>query len=400
MSKRVLILGAGYSGLKCALTLEKEIKEKCDAEIIIADKNDYHRLNTQLPGNQLQTTGTKEIRVPLKEVISKKNIKFIHDEVIKIMPRENAVLFKNGKMDYDYLVIALGSEPDNNNIAGLEEHGLDYRLLNSEKALIEHIEECFKAYIDNPFMRDALTFVVGGAGLTGTWLIFKIIGWIKDYTVKYEVPRKYVNIIYIDNALPLMTGYERQLAEDTVRRLLEEDVRIITDYTIGNANMDQVILENGEVIKTRTFVWTGAFRANNVVAQSGLTTVMRGRVKVNRYLQAQDFPNVYVTGDNAFLIDYSEEEIIGPSAHISIESGITAAKNIVAELYYRDPVPFKPLPETANKINFAYEMSGDKKNKSKTKPLVTTSSINGKTPWKYLYSLGGFRMVARKLLKK
>lgn len=395
MTKRIMILGAGYSGLKCALTIEGKIKKNSDAEVLLVDKKDFHHLTTQMPGEGGKGR-TKEVRVPLEEILHRKNIKMIQDEVLRILPAEKSVLLKKGRMDYDYLVVALGAEADHQRTPGLEEYGFDYRLLNSEKVIKEHIENCFELYNNTkPFSRDLLSFVISGGGLTGISLALKLTGWVEELSKGYDVSSKSIKMIYIDKSIPILVGYERQLIENAMIQLTEKGVQIIPDSGIEKIDGRQVRLETGEVIKTRTFIWTGDFNANAVIAASGLPVVVRGRARVNRYLQTPDYEDIYMIGDNAFLIDYAREEIIGPMAHVSIESGSIAAENIYADLYQRDLVSFKVGTEPA----FSMYMTTVPASGSRGRRTAPKKGRAG-FPWKYLYSVGGFGLVARKLLKK
>lgn len=60
MSKKVVILGAGYAGVKTAMTLYKKKKIADDIEIYLIDKNPYHTLLTELhevAGNRIDEDG-------------------------------------------------------------------------------------------------------------------------------------------------------------------------------------------------------------------------------------------------------------------------------------------------------------------------------------------------------
>jgi NADH dehydrogenase FAD-containing subunit len=48
-SNRILILGAGYAGLRCAQVLSKYFVDPGSPEVMLVDRNDYHQIITQLP---------------------------------------------------------------------------------------------------------------------------------------------------------------------------------------------------------------------------------------------------------------------------------------------------------------------------------------------------------------
>ncbi|HJS64953.1 MAG TPA: FAD-dependent oxidoreductase [Nitrososphaeraceae archaeon] len=119
-SKQILILGAGFGGLASANLLRKSLqKEEC--QITVIDKNQYFMMGLV---NLWILNGTRRLensQVALKK-LEAKGIKFLNDEIIMIDPSENSVTTKtnHNKLQYDYLIIALGAELAPKRINGFE----------------------------------------------------------------------------------------------------------------------------------------------------------------------------------------------------------------------------------------------------------------------------------------
>lgn len=397
MAKRIVILGAGYGGVKCALTLEHEAK-KGEVETFLVNKHNYHQFITQLHESAVGLSDERDIRVPLEEIFDNGRVRLIKDEIRRIFPRDNNVVMENGSIDYDYLVVGLGSEPEYFEIPGLEQHSLTLRSLNSAKLIKTHIENNFATYKNQPLHRDLLNIVVGGAGFTGIELAGELADWLPELAEKYDIPQSIVSVTCIEASSSILTGFDRHLVENAYQVLQEKGVRIITDTAIGSITAKEVKLVNGEVLKTRAFIWTGGMRANKIVAQAGFSAMVRGRAKVNQFLQSVDYPNVYIIGDNAFITNPDTGEVMAPTAQIAIQSGYMAAHNILAEIRGESPRIFRPR-ELGRVISLGRNLAVGKFGRRYRTKGRAAGFIKEAIQLKYLYSIGGFRLVAKKFLK-
>ena len=132
-AKQVLILGAGFGGLASANLLRKSLqKEEC--QITVIDKNQYFMMGLV---NLWILSGTRRLensQVALSKLESK-GIKFLNDEIIMIDPSENSVTTKtnHNKLQYDYLIIALGAELAPKRIDGFEDNGSCFNIYDAQQ---------------------------------------------------------------------------------------------------------------------------------------------------------------------------------------------------------------------------------------------------------------------------
>ena len=116
---KIVILGAGYAGLKTAKQLQKK---NVNAEIILINKNEYHYESTQLHEVAAGTEPASKISYNVADVIDSKKVTFIQDTVTLVKKEEKkVVLAKKGEISYDYLVIALGFESETFGIPGVND---------------------------------------------------------------------------------------------------------------------------------------------------------------------------------------------------------------------------------------------------------------------------------------
>ena len=397
MAKRAVVLGAGYGGVKSALTLAEESRDT-ETDITLVNKHSYHQFITELHESATGYLDNNDIRVSLEEIFGDTRVKLVKDTVVRIIPRDNKVVMENETLEYDYLVVGLGSEPEYFDIPGLEQHSMTLRSLNSAKLIKARIENNFATYKTNPIKRHLLTVVVGGAGFTGIEMTGEMADWLPQLAEQYDLSAAAYSLICIEASSSILKGSDKHLIDNSYRVLQEKGVRIITGVAIEEVTENEIRLDSGETIKTNAFIWTGGIRANNVVTQAGFAASVRGRASVNKYLQSVDYPNVYLIGDNAFITTPDTGEVMGPTAQVAIQSGHVAALNVLAEIRGTDPVVFHPR-EMGRVVSLGRKVAvGKIGNKIKPKGRIG-GLMKQAIQWKYLYSIGGFRLVAKKFLK-
>src|SRR5690606_6351710 len=108
---KIVILGAGYGGLITALRLQKELNYN-EADVTLVNKHDYHYFTTNLHMPAAGTDDPENARVKISKIIDEFKVDFVKATVQQIVPQEKKVVLDNGTLSYDYLVVALGGEPE------------------------------------------------------------------------------------------------------------------------------------------------------------------------------------------------------------------------------------------------------------------------------------------------
>lgn len=333
MSKpQIVILGAGFGGLMAVTTLQKQLQET-EAEIILVNKHAYHYQRTWLHQVAGGTLHHNRVRFDIKPLLNQNKVQFVQKTVTKIDPIHKKVIFENNeKLTYDYLVISLGGEQENHGIKGIKEYAFSISSVNSARRIRNHIEDQFKTY-RNHQNDDNLTFVVGGAGLTGIEFLGELTDWVPQLCRKYHVDRKKVKYICVQSSYPLQI-FDHDLAEYAVRTLEKKGVQFILGKRVKECKNDAVLIgkkgeDEVEEIKTGTFIWAAGVRGNKMIEEAGIETTA-GRVKVQPDLRAPDYSDLFIIGDCSLVMDEKTGEPYSPTAQIALQQGITCAKNIIS----------------------------------------------------------------------
>ncbi|NGQ96975.1 NAD(P)/FAD-dependent oxidoreductase [Brevibacillus sp. SYP-B805] len=391
---KIVILGAGYGGLLTTLQLQKKLNYN-EAEVTLVNKHSYHYITTWLHEPAAGTASADHARVDLDRIIDMKKIHFVKGVVQSIDPAEQSVTLENGDvLRYDYLVIGLGSEPETFGIEGLREHAFSIRSINAVRQIREHIEYMFAKYKNEPSRTDYLTFVVGGAGFTGIEFCGELADRVPELCKEFDVDPELVKIYNIEAAPTALPGFDKELVDYAMDVLTRKGIQFRINTPIKQCTPEGVVLATGEEIKAGTVVWTGGVRGNSVVEKSGFE-VMRGRVKVDEYLRAPGYENVFVVGDCALIFN-AEGRPYPPTAQIAVQEGENCGENLVALVRGDHLKPFVPnLQGTLASLGKGEGMGiimGGKKLFGTSAALMKKAS-----DLRYLYKIGGVGLALSKV---
>lgn len=337
----IVILGAGYGGMITATRLSKLLGHN-EANITLVNKHDYHYQTTWLHEPAAGTLSPERTRMPIASVLDLNKIKFVQDIVVEIKAADKKVVLENGELEYDYLVVGLGSEAETFGVPGVHEYAFSKWTVNGAREVKEHIEYMFAKYNNTAEKKDELlTFVVAGAGFTGIEFIGELSERVPELCEHYDIPREKVKLYVIEAAPTALPGFDPELVEYAMNLLESRGVEFKINCPIKEVTETGVSLANGDEIKAETVVWATGVRGSSIIEKSGFEA-MRGRIKVEPDLRAPGYEDVFVIGDCALLINEEINRPYPPTAQIAMQMAEVCAHNIKA-LIKNDPLKtFKP----------------------------------------------------------
>jgi NADH:ubiquinone reductase (H+-translocating) len=330
---KIVIVGAGYGGLMTTVRLQKLIGVN-EADVVLINKNDYHYETTWLHEASAGTLHHDRVRYDIRDVIDRSKVDFVQETVIEINKEDKKVILENGEIDYDYLVIALGGEPETFGIKGLKEYAFGISNVNSSRQLREHIEYQFATYnMEEEKNDDRLSIVVGGAGFTGIEFLGELSNRIPELCHEYDVDFNKVKIICVEAAPTVLPGFDPELVNYAVSQLERKGIEFLIGTAIKECMPDGILVAKGEaeprVIKAGTVVWAAGVRGNSIIEKSGFDA-MRGRVKVQPDLRVPGHDDVFIIGDSSLVINEEINRPYPPTAQIAMQQGEVVARNLAA----------------------------------------------------------------------
>ncbi len=341
----VVILGAGFGGLRAARALAKQ-----PVRVTLVDRNNYHLFQPLL--YQVATAGISpdEIAYPVRAILRRqKNLEFRMAEAKRVNLGAKTLETNTGDMPYDYLILAAGGQTNFFGLDAIARHGFGLKTLTDATNIRNHVLSCFEraAQEPNPDTRRALlTFVVVGGGPTGVecaGAISELIRLVlsKDYPA---LNLKEVRILLLEAADRLVTHLPASLGEETARSLWQKHVEVRFGAAVGDFDGERVTLKGGEVIPTHTVIWGAGVQAASIMDTLGAEQGAQRRVAVLPTLQLKEHPEVFVIGDAALLAG-EDGRPLPMVAPVAMQQAETAADNLVRQMkgealqpfHYQDP---------------------------------------------------------------
>lgn len=336
---RVVIVGAGFGGLWALRSLAQS-----GTEVLVIDSNDYHTFFPLLYQVAAAEIEPEEIVFPIRKLIRKQqNAQFLMDEVLAVDFKAHLVKTRTRVINYDFLILALGSTSYFFGLPGAAEHAFPLRTMEQAIALRNHILQCFEqaTYESDPNKQRLQTFVVVGGGPTGVEFSGALAELVygplkKDY---YGLDPHRVRVVLLEAMDRLLPGLPAKLGQYAEKRLEKMGVEVHVGAAVKEIAEDTVLLKDGTSISEQTVVWTAGVRAVQQIETWGLPTAKNGRIEVLPTLQVPGHPEVYVVGDLAILLD--EQHKLPMVAPVAIQQGTTAAHNVVRQISGQKPSPFQ-----------------------------------------------------------
>jgi NADH dehydrogenase len=232
-------------------------------------------------------------------------------------------------------------------VPGLAEHGRGLKTLPEAIALRNRIIGSLEAAetLEDPAAREAwLTFVFVGAGYAGLEGAAELQDFAADILDYYPRCRTQgVRFVLVEAAERVMGEIPEPLARFATDELRGRGMEIRTSTTLEAVTERSATLSDGEVIPTRTVVWTAGVKPHPVVARLGLPLDPRGRIQTDRTMRVPGVEGVWAIGDAAAVPDPAKRgrQASPPTAQHAIRQGRRVARNVAAALGRGRVQPFR-----------------------------------------------------------
>jgi NADH dehydrogenase len=307
----VLVVGAGFAGYHCLRTLHRRLPPE-EAELVLVNPTDYLLYVPLLPEVAGGVLDPRRVAVSLRGKLPRARLMLGQAVSVDLTGQTCTTVDVEGRqrtLDWDRLVLTSGSVTRLLSIPGVAEHAKGFKSVAEAVYLRDHVLRQLELaeQATDPAERAArMTFVVVGAGYTGT----ELVAQGRQLT---------------EAALRNRPSLSPALA---VLRNRTTEVRLETSVTEVTAT--HVRLKDGTEIPTRTVVWCVGVRPDPLVEALGLS-VEQGRLTVGPTLSVPGHDNVYAAGDVAAVPDfYHPGELTPMTAQHAQRQGRVAGLNLAA----------------------------------------------------------------------
>jgi NADH dehydrogenase len=339
MAWRIVIAGGGFGGFYAARALERLLAAN-SAKVTLVNEANFMLYTPLLPGAAGATLDPRHVVVPLRSQL--RGTDLVIGEVTGGDPAHCTLGVKriDGEqieLDYDQLIVALGSVSRTLPIPGLAKHATGLKSLSDATALRNRVLSCMDIAesLKDPAKRaEYLGFVFVGAGYAGVEGLAELQDFAAQAIELYPRCRaEGMRWVLVEAKDRIMPEVPKGLSEFAARELRTRGIAVRTETTVKEITERDATLSDGERIPARTVVWTAGVKPSPAVSRLGLPLDRGGRVMVDRTMRVDGHERVWAIGDCAAVPDPARQgQPCPPTAQHAIRQGRLVAANVVATL--------------------------------------------------------------------
>ena len=315
MTDDIVVLGSGYAGTGAVKRLEDELDG--DADLTWISDVDHH-LVLHESHRVIRDPSVRDKITFDCESLKAPSTRFINERVDALDTDERTIELADGStVDYDYVLVAFGSQTAFFGIDGLREHSLTLKSLDD--AL--EIHDAVKDAAAEATTEDPAHVVVGGAGLSG----IQSAGEIAQFRDRHRAPIEISLVEGLDNVFP----NNDPVVQAKLTKLLEAaDIDILTGEFIGEVDEETVYVGDDTELDYDVLLWTGG-----ITGQDAAQTVdVEQDERSHRINSEHDFTTsnerVFAIGDAALIDQPGEENPAPPTAQAAWQAAEVAGLNL------------------------------------------------------------------------
>jgi NADH dehydrogenase len=333
---RVVILGAGFGGLTAARALAGK------ADVVLVDR---HNFQTFLPLlYQVSTAGlaADHVVAPIRGALRKTDVKFRMGSPISIDHKNKSVKLDSSEvLEFDHLIIAMGSVTADFGVPGVAEHGLG---MKSVHEAITIRAEVMRRFEDLARFEDEtrLSIAVVGGGPTGVEMA-GALAELKRGPLHNDLAHAadHMDIYLIEAGPRILPMFSEKLSHRATRDLQKLGVHVRTSTAVREIKPRQIIIKDGEPIPAEVTVWAAGVKGEPTAGALNLP-ITGSRIKALPTLQVENYPHIWTVGDisGALAPDGRFYPMVAP---VAMQQGRFVAQQIINLIAGKSLKEFKYL---------------------------------------------------------
>lgn len=350
---RIIVVGGGAGGLELATKLGRTLGRKGRAQVTLVDRKASHLWKPLL---HEVATGSMDAGVDaLSYRAHAKNHSFdfqmgsLQDidrdrKVVKLealYDEHDELLMPERELEYDILVLAIGSTSNDFNTPGVREHCI---FLDSPEQAHR-----FRTEMNNQFLKlhankdqKSVDIAIVGAGATGVELSAELHNAVKELR-NYgfgDLDSSRLNVNLVEAGERILPALPPRISAAAHSELTKLGVNVRTATMVTKADSTGLTTKDGEHIPAQIMVWAAGIKAPDFMKDiAGLETNRINQLVVKPTLQTTRDEDIYVIGDLASCAQ-EDGSFVPPRAQAAHQMASRCFSNIVAKITNRDQKPY------------------------------------------------------------
>lgn len=368
--KNIVIVGGGAGGLELATQLGRRYKRNQAVDVTLVDRSYSHLWKPLLHEVAAGTLNSNEDEVSYLAQAHWNHFNFRLGALQSVdreaktltisasLDADGEVYIPERELNYDVLVLAIGSITNDFGVSGVAEHCffLDAR----EQADVFHqhlVRACYAANAQtSPIRPGQLHIAIAGAGATGVELaaelhhsLTELVGFGLD---RIDVAKD-VRIHIVEGSDRILPGLPERVSRSTHEILERMGVIVHLNEMITAASEGGFETANGSHIMADIKVWAAGIKGPEVLTRlDGLETNRNNQIKVRASLQSSVDDHIFALGDCAACLMPDGETQVPPRAQAAHQQASHIVKAI-EHLWQNEPLAAYEYKDFGSLINLS-----------------------------------------------
>lgn len=290
--KKIIILGTGWGGFRLAQDIDKK-----KYEVTIISPRNHFLFTPLLPSTAVGTLEFRCIQEPIRTIPGLNYIQGLCNKIdFNNKKLECSEIFKGNvfQKDFDYLVLAVGSETNTFGVPGVENnsHVFFLKQLEHARAIRNRLIECFERAsmlnIEEAERKRLLTFVVVGGGPTNIEFAAELYDFLtEDVSKWYPDLKNQIRVIVVEASGHILGSFKSSLVNYVEKLFRSRNIELKTQTTVKEVSGHVAELGNGEKLSFGVMVWSTGIKQVPLIRNlpSIVSKLPGGRIKIDDYLR-------------------------------------------------------------------------------------------------------------------
>ncbi len=362
--KNVVVLGAGFGGLRAAKLIAKKLRRLGlleRYEVILVDQREHQTYTPLL--YEVATTSKETANAckllsvatyPTRALLGKLPVTFVTATIEALDFVEGDIHLKGGeKIVFDHLVLALGAETNYFDIPGLKQYSLALKTFEDAIRIRDAV------WMLSQEGQEYIRIIIGGAGPTGVELAGELKVWCGE--LERESGRCNLQVMLIEGKPTVLSEFDSRIINYAMERLRALGVDILTGERIASVTKEVVTLASGRSLPYDVCIWTGGVKISSLLTSLPLATEPRGRPIAQAAMEClPQTPSlklrskIYGIGDSVCFYHPVTQKPIPGVARAALSQATVAAHNIIEDIKTAETKTIHPKPITYIPRNYPY----------------------------------------------
>lgn len=346
---KILVVGGGVAGLEMATRLGRGMGRLGEAEITLVDRALAHVWKPMLHTFAAGTSSAPQEQVAFIAQARRNAFRFWPGEIAAVdrerrvvtlepLRLEDGQVLDGATLDYDALILAIGSRANDFGTPGVLEHCL-------------FVDDLTQALRFNDFFRsrvlaaaagseNGLDIAIVGGGATGTELAAEISRALEIAdSYDHGAIRHRLRLALIEAGPRILPAFPPSVSDQATTELKRLGLGVFTGAEVVSVDPGGLVLKDGKRLQSELTVWAAGIKGADILQRLGLETSKFGQLAIRSSLQTTQDPRVFAIGDCATLIYPGQQRPVPATAQVAHAMAKHLAKQLPGWLRSDAPLP-------------------------------------------------------------